>query len=284
MTSVPVANAGLASAINNAISRIGQPLLSAVIFVVDLGRRSTRRVAAAVPGVRLDRPRAARARPAAQPAEPRTRHPSSWRRPRRRRSTRCAWRRSCAGCCCWAGRRRTGSETGARSTMRLTNSTKICASVFEGPLKALRLPGEPLEEQEVASEDDDSCCGTERQAGAHRDLGIVLDRIERESRRTLDDAARALAREYADDEQALKPPWSQTRKEIAQIVPALMLLPERNLFDDLIEKWKRAATMILLSSCARWATSTTSTRRTARTGSTSRASSATDWRIANLDP
>jgi hypothetical protein len=37
MGSVPVANAGLASAINNAISRIGQPLLSAVIFVVVSG-------------------------------------------------------------------------------------------------------------------------------------------------------------------------------------------------------------------------------------------------------
>src|SRR4029079_9611402 len=37
MSSVPVANARLASAINNAISRIGQPLLSAVIFVVVSG-------------------------------------------------------------------------------------------------------------------------------------------------------------------------------------------------------------------------------------------------------
>jgi EmrB/QacA subfamily drug resistance transporter len=37
MTSVPVSNAGLASAINNAISRIGQPLLSAVIFIVVSG-------------------------------------------------------------------------------------------------------------------------------------------------------------------------------------------------------------------------------------------------------
>ena len=34
MSSVPVSNAGLASAINNAISRVGQPLLSAVIFIV----------------------------------------------------------------------------------------------------------------------------------------------------------------------------------------------------------------------------------------------------------
>ncbi len=37
MGSVPVSNAGLASAINNAISRIGQPLLSAIIFVVVTG-------------------------------------------------------------------------------------------------------------------------------------------------------------------------------------------------------------------------------------------------------
>jgi predicted MFS family arabinose efflux permease len=37
MTSVPVSNAGLGSAINNAISRIGQPLLSAVIFIVVSG-------------------------------------------------------------------------------------------------------------------------------------------------------------------------------------------------------------------------------------------------------
>jgi hypothetical protein len=105
----------------------------------------------------------------------------------------------------------------------------------EDLLKALRLPGEPLEEQEVASEAMTAAAELKRQAGAHRDLGIVLDRIERESRRTLDEAARALAREYADDKQALGL-LSETRKEIAQIVPALMLLPERNLFDDLIRE------------------------------------------------
>jgi EmrB/QacA subfamily drug resistance transporter len=37
MSSVPVRNAGVASAINNAISRIGQPILSALIFVVVSG-------------------------------------------------------------------------------------------------------------------------------------------------------------------------------------------------------------------------------------------------------
>jgi predicted MFS family arabinose efflux permease len=37
MSSVPVRNAGLGSAINNAISRIGQPLLSAIVFIVVTG-------------------------------------------------------------------------------------------------------------------------------------------------------------------------------------------------------------------------------------------------------
>ena len=38
MSSVPVSNAGLASAINNAISRIGQPLLSAVHPLENTGK------------------------------------------------------------------------------------------------------------------------------------------------------------------------------------------------------------------------------------------------------
>lgn len=37
MSSVPVANAGVASAINNAVSRIGQPLLVALVFIVVTG-------------------------------------------------------------------------------------------------------------------------------------------------------------------------------------------------------------------------------------------------------
>ncbi len=37
MSSVPVRNAGIGSAINNAVSRVGQPLLSAVIFIVVSG-------------------------------------------------------------------------------------------------------------------------------------------------------------------------------------------------------------------------------------------------------
>ena len=50
MSSVPVANAGLASAINNAISRVGQPLLSAVIFIV-ITASFYSSLAAKVPGV-----------------------------------------------------------------------------------------------------------------------------------------------------------------------------------------------------------------------------------------
>jgi EmrB/QacA subfamily drug resistance transporter len=50
MSSVPVRNAGVASAVNNAISRIGQPLVSALIFVVVSGSFYAA-LAGAVPGV-----------------------------------------------------------------------------------------------------------------------------------------------------------------------------------------------------------------------------------------
>ncbi len=50
MGSVPVGNAGIASAINNAISRVGQPLLAAVIFIVISGTFYAT-LAASVPGL-----------------------------------------------------------------------------------------------------------------------------------------------------------------------------------------------------------------------------------------
>ncbi len=50
MSSVPVSNAGIASAVNNSISRVGQPLLSAVIFVLVSGTFYAA-LATAVPGV-----------------------------------------------------------------------------------------------------------------------------------------------------------------------------------------------------------------------------------------
>lgn len=50
MGSVPVRNAGLASAINNALSRIGQPLFAAAVFIVVSGTFYST-LAAAVPGM-----------------------------------------------------------------------------------------------------------------------------------------------------------------------------------------------------------------------------------------
>ena len=49
MNSVPVRNAGLASAINNALSRVGQPLVAAAVFIVISGTFYAA-LAAAVPG------------------------------------------------------------------------------------------------------------------------------------------------------------------------------------------------------------------------------------------
>jgi EmrB/QacA subfamily drug resistance transporter len=49
MNSVPVRNAGLASAINNALSRVGQPLVAAAVFIVISGAFYAT-LAAAVPG------------------------------------------------------------------------------------------------------------------------------------------------------------------------------------------------------------------------------------------
>jgi Arabinose efflux permease len=50
MSSVPVRNAGLASAINNALSRVGQPLFAAAVFIVVSGTFYPA-LAAAVPGL-----------------------------------------------------------------------------------------------------------------------------------------------------------------------------------------------------------------------------------------
>jgi hypothetical protein len=49
MGSVPVRNAGIASAINNALSRVGQPLVAAAVFIVISGTFYAA-LAAAVPG------------------------------------------------------------------------------------------------------------------------------------------------------------------------------------------------------------------------------------------
>ena len=55
MSSVPTRNAGIASAINNALSRVGQPLVAAAVFIVVSGAFYAS-LAAAVPGTDPDSP------------------------------------------------------------------------------------------------------------------------------------------------------------------------------------------------------------------------------------
>jgi len=55
MSSVPVRNAGVASAINNAVSRIGQPILLAVVFIVITGTFYSS-LASSVPGLDANDP------------------------------------------------------------------------------------------------------------------------------------------------------------------------------------------------------------------------------------
>src|SRR5215218_9547792 len=55
LSSVPARNAGIASAINNALSRVGQPLVAAAVFIVVSGAFYAS-LAAAVPGTDPDSP------------------------------------------------------------------------------------------------------------------------------------------------------------------------------------------------------------------------------------
>ena len=66
MSSVPTSNAGIASAINNALSRVGQPLVAAGVFIVVSGAFYAS-LAAAVPGTD---PNASELRAAFQPLNP----------------------------------------------------------------------------------------------------------------------------------------------------------------------------------------------------------------------
>ena len=66
MSSIPVRNAGLGSAINNALSRVGQPLMAAVVFIAVTGAFYAA-LAAAVPGTDISAPQV---RDAFQPLNP----------------------------------------------------------------------------------------------------------------------------------------------------------------------------------------------------------------------
>ncbi len=69
MGSVPVRNAGLASAINNALSRVGQPLVAAMVFIVVSGAFYSA-LAAAVPGTDPNSPELRSAYEALNPPPP----------------------------------------------------------------------------------------------------------------------------------------------------------------------------------------------------------------------
>jgi len=99
-------------------------------------------------------------------------------------------------------------------------------------LKAL---GFPSEVQEVASEAMTAAAELKHQAAAHPDLRVVLERIKQKSEQTLDQAAHALKQEYAKDEGARRL-LVDTRRQIAQYVPALMVLLERSRLNDLIRE------------------------------------------------
>jgi hypothetical protein len=102
-------------------------------------------------------------------------------------------------------------------------------------LEELKLPCEAIEEQNVADEAMTAATELRRQAAAHPGLRLVLDRIDRENKLELDRAVAVLVREHADDERAQRL-LSEIRQRLSRIALALMLLPEGNLFDDLIRE------------------------------------------------
>jgi hypothetical protein len=96
-------------------------------------------------------------------------------------------------------------------------------------LKELRLPSE------VAFEALTAAAELKHQANAHPDLGTALERIRQQSDLTLDEAVRTRKRKWGADKQSLRL-LDVARREVGQVAPALMLLLQQRLLDDLIEK------------------------------------------------
>jgi hypothetical protein len=67
MSSIPVAQAGVGSAINNAVSRVGQPLLAAIAFIV-VNTAFYAALGSAFPGTDFDDPAVRAAVPPLNPA------------------------------------------------------------------------------------------------------------------------------------------------------------------------------------------------------------------------
>jgi hypothetical protein len=114
-------------------------------------------------------------------------------------------------------------------------------------LEALKLPTGALDGEYVVSDEAMAAAAElERQAGPHQELGNVLQRIHSENRRLLQEVERELAGQHEGDERALRL-LRETVKEIAWRAPALMLLPERDLFADLIKALEKSSDNALLN-------------------------------------
>jgi hypothetical protein len=83
------------------------------------------------------------------------------------------------------------------------------------------------------------------QGGARGDLGAVLERIVRASKRALARAVRLL--EPGHEDGRARESIAQRRREADRIAPALMLLPEMGLLDILIAEAEKASDDDLLS-------------------------------------
>jgi predicted nucleic acid-binding Zn-ribbon protein len=104
--------------------------------------------------------------------------------------------------------------------------------VREHLLTKLGLPSEPLAEHGVPSETGEIVARLKRKLRAHPGLLGALESLEQDHRRSLDEAALALKGEHADDRQALDI-IEETRREIGQVVLALMLHSAPDLLEEL---------------------------------------------------
>jgi hypothetical protein len=118
-------------------------------------------------------------------------------------------------------------------------------------LKALNLGPASLEkisDRDIAGEVMLAANTLKKQATrVHHSLGGMLKLIESESNRVLDEACRALAIRCEGDKRATQL-LNETAGELRQLMPALMLLPEGGLVEQLIAGLEEAANEQDLSS------------------------------------
>jgi hypothetical protein len=128
---------------------------------------------------------------------------------------------------------------------------ELRAQFREALLKALNLGPASLEkisDRDIAGEVMLAANTLKKQATrVHHSLGGMLKLIESESNRVLDEACRALAIRCEGDKRATQL-LNETAGELRQLMPALMLLPEGGLVEQLIAGLEEAANEQDLSS------------------------------------